>query len=206
MRKLLIIGAGGHGSVVADAAQESGEWEEIAFLDDKFPDSSSNGVWQIIGTEAETTLFKDEYDDLIVAIGDSEKRLGLLEKYKHKGFKLVNVIHPSAYVSENALLDVGCVVFANAVININTKIGAGSIVNTSSSVDHDCELGDGVHVSPGAHLAGNVRVGKLSWIGIGSCVTHGVTIGKGVNVGAGAVVINDLPDDITAIGVPAKQK
>jgi acetyltransferase-like isoleucine patch superfamily enzyme len=93
---------------------------------------------------------------------------------------------------------------ANATVNPFSRIGKGCIINTSSSVDHDCWLGDGVHISPGAHLAGCVNVGQLSWLGIGCCVKQQIHVGQRVTVGAGATVVSDVMDGLTVIGTPAK--
>jgi acetyltransferase-like isoleucine patch superfamily enzyme len=93
---------------------------------------------------------------------------------------------------------------AGAVVNADATIGSGVIINTCASVDHDCRLGNGVHVCPRASLAGNVIVHDRSWIGIGACVIQGVTIGHDVIVGAGATVTADVPDGLTIIGTPAR--
>ena len=98
----------------------------------------------------------------------------------------------------------GSVIFANSVVQSSVNIGVGCIVNTSSTVDHDCFLDDGVHICPGAHLAGHVHVGQLSLIGIGASIIQGIRIGSNVTVGAGAAVVRDLPNGITAVGVPAR--
>jgi acetyltransferase-like isoleucine patch superfamily enzyme len=83
-------------------------------------------------------------------------------------------------------------------------LGLGCIINTGATFYHDCVLGDGVHICPGVHLAGDVQVGELSWLGIGCTVRQGIRIGAGVTVGAGAVVIDDVPDGQTVVGVPAR--
>ena len=78
------------------------------------------------------------------------------------------------------------------------------IVNTNAGVDHDCRIGSGAHVGPGSALAGNVEIGCESLLGAGTCVVPGVRIGSRAVVGAGSVVVRDLPDDVTAMGVPAR--
>jgi len=93
---------------------------------------------------------------------------------------------------------------AGAVLNPDVSVGAGGIINTGACVDHDCRLGEGVHVCPGVSLAGNVVVGDRAWVGIGSCVRQGVHIGRDVVVGAGATVITDIADGLTVGGTPAR--
>jgi sugar O-acyltransferase (sialic acid O-acetyltransferase NeuD family) len=190
MSKLIIIGAGGHGRVVADATDLP-----HVFLDDDRKNDT------IVGTVSDISTVQENGDKIIVAIGNNHARMELLNNLTD----METVIHPTAVVSRNATVNVGTVVFANAVINTGALLGRGCIVNTGATVDHDCILEDGVHVSPGAHLGGNVTIGALSWIGIGASVKHGITIGKNVVVGAGAVVVHDISDGKTVIGVPAKE-
>jgi acetyltransferase-like isoleucine patch superfamily enzyme len=96
------------------------------------------------------------------------------------------------------------VLFAQAVVQAQASIGTGAILNTGCSVDHDAQISDVVHICPGARLAGEVKVGARSWIGIGASVIQQVRIGSDVTVGAGAAVVRDLPDGVTAVGVPAR--
>ena len=204
MNTLIIIGAGGHGKVVADAAACADYWKEIVFADKRYPDLSSAGHWPVINDHDDLDKFEKNACDYIVAVGDNNIRLKLHNELKNKGFNLVNVIHPAAEISDYAELGVGNAVMVNAVINVDTKIGDACIINTAATVDHDCIIGDGVHISPGAHLAGQVEVGKYSWIGIGATVKQLVVIGENATLGAGSVAIEDIPDGKTAVGIPAK--
>lgn len=111
---------------------------------------------------------------------------------------------PHASVSPDTKIEYGSIVVAGAVVNIGATIGLGGIINIESSVDHDCVLGNGVHICPGARLAGDVHVGDRSWIDIGAAVRQGIQIGSDVVVGAGAAVVNDVPDELTVVGVPAR--
>ena len=190
MSKLIIIGAGGHGRVIADATHS-----KVVFLDDSLVGE------EIVGTLEDIDSVQQLGDEIIVAIGNNNKRMEVL-----KGLSNVStVIHPSSVVSEKASICCGTVIFANAVVNTGAIIGSGCIINTSATVDHDCILGDGVHVSPGAHLGGGVTVGSNSWVGLGASVKHGITIGNNVVVGAGAVVVSNIPDGKTFVGNPAKE-
>lgn len=203
--KLLIVGAGGHGCVVADAARASGEWSDIAFVDDQYPRVSRAGEWLVLGNRHTLEQLRDEFKDVVIAIGDSDTRLHLQAVVERHGFQLATIVHPSAVVGGNVQLGRGTVVFAGAVINYGATIGCSCIINTSSTIDHDCVLGDGVHVSPGANLAGGVCIGDKSWIGISASVVEQITIGSGAKVGAGAVVVGGVEDETTVVGVPAKR-
>ena len=138
------------------------------------------------------------------AIGHAATRLHWQQQLFAAGYELPVLIHPSAWVSPSAQIGPGSVLFAQVVVQAQVRIGAGAILNTSCSIDHDVQLADGVHVCPGARLAGEVQVGERSWIGIGASLIQQIRIGCDVTIGAGAAVISDLPDGVTAVGVPAR--
>tara|TARA_R110002124_G_scaffold282450_1_gene457602 strand:+ start:21574 stop:22164 length:591 start_codon:yes stop_codon:yes gene_type:complete len=188
-----IIGAGGHGKVVADTAHAAG-WRTIVFFDQSWPERQSNGLWPIIGKDPEGAA-------LFCAVGRNATRAALFETYMLQDSPLL--AHPSAILSPSAVIGAGTLVVAGVIVNAETRIGHGVILNTGCSVDHECQIADFVHVSPGARLAGGVRVGARSWIGIGAVVREGVCIGQDVMVAAGAAVITDLPDGARVGGVPA---
>ncbi|KTD04600.1 acetyltransferase [Fluoribacter gormanii] len=203
MKSLAVLGAGGHAKVVADAALCSG-WQNIVLFDDRWPNIDRVGAWKVNGTTQSFLAQASEFDGLIVAIGDNSIRMEKMTHFLNEKIPLATIIHPSAIISPSATIAEGSVVFARAVLNPDCTIGAGTIINTGAIIEHDCTIGHGVHISPGANLAGNVSVGNLSWVGIGSCVRQCIKIGSKVIVGAGSVVVNDLPDNCTAFGVPAK--
>lgn len=204
MNQLLILGAGGHAKVIAEAAEAKGIWSKIAFLDDRFATLDGSLRWPVLGKVEKAGCFAAEYSHAIVAIGDSRKRLEWLDMLTPLGFRIPALIHPTAWVSPSASLAEGCVVMANATVQADARLGRGCIVNTGASVDHDCRIGEGVHVCPGASLGGEVSVGFGSWLGIGCSVIQGVRIGGHVTVGAGAAVISDISDCLTVVGVPAR--
>lgn len=204
MSGLLIIGAGGHGKVAADTALAMGCWENIAFLDDRYESLRDVLGWKVLGGLDSASTFLPDYPDLVVAIGDGRLRVRLIHRFKNMGFSIPVIVHPTAAVSGFSIVGVGSVVFACAAINACARLGTGCIINTGATVDHDCFLEEGVHLSPGVHLAGEVAVGCYSWLGIGSSVIQGVAIGKHAMVGAGAVVLDNVPDNVMAAGVPAR--
>lgn len=200
MRKLIIIGASGHGRVVADIAKKNG-YEDIAFLDDNC-ELRSCGAYPVLGTSEDVMKHKDA--DFIVAIGNAKSRERIqrqIETFVH----ITTLIHPDVVVSDDAVLGIGTVIMAGAVINPGVIIGRGCIINTCSSVDHDCQIGDFVHISVGAHIAGAVVVGNSTWVGIGATVTNNVNICKNCMIGAGAVVIKDIGEEGIYVGVPAER-
>ncbi len=205
MKKLLVIGAGGHGRVIADLAAEIG-WVGIAFLDDCWPERRANAVWPIIGKIEDLDEHRDNFDGVFVALGKNADRLKHHQHISQSGCTVPYLVHPSAVLSSYVELASGTAVLAGVIINAFTHIGQACIINTSASIDHDCKLADGVHIGPGSHLAGTVSVGKCAFMGVGSAAVPNVAIGAGVVIGAGATVINDINPGITVIGSPARPK
>lgn len=201
--KLLIIGASGHGKVVADIALKMNKWESISFLDDNENLKSSMGI-DVIGTTKDVHKFIDSHD-VIVGIGNNSTREKIQNMLEKLGASIPVLIHPSAIIGNDVEIGIGTVVIAGVVINCCTKIGKGCIINTSATIGHDNIIEDFVHISPGAHLAGTVKVGQGSWLGIGSIVRNNIIITQNVNIGAGAVVVKNITESGTYIGIPAKK-
>ena len=204
MSKLLILGAGGHGKVVADAAKSMAAWNEIAFLDDEFGNLNKCLDYRVVAKLDDFNDFISDYDDFIVAIGNNQRRIHYLERLLSSKFNVPVVIHPSSIVSSSSRIQPGTVVVAGSIINPDVDIGYGCIINTGTTIDHDCVIDDGVHLSPGVNLGGNVKVGKNTWIGIGATVKNNVEIGSDVIIGAGSVVLDNIVDSSKAVGVPAR--
>lgn len=203
MKKLAILGASGHGKVVADIAECCG-WNEVIFFDDAWPDISANGHWAVKGNSAALAKDLKDFSGVAIAIGNNAIRAQKLKWLLSIKAPVVTLVHPSACVSKYSQLGIGTVVMPNVAVNGYSRIGDGVILNTGCSIDHDCFIDNFVHISPGAHLAGGVRVGPESWLGIGCSVIQLVSVGSAVVVGAGAVVISDLPDCVKVVGIPAK--
>lgn len=200
---LAILGASGHGKVVADTAFESG-WQSLMFFDDGDVGRDRLGTWPIVGGTTELLASLAKFGGVIVAIGHNRTRLAKTRELSAAGANLVTLVHPRAYVARDVRLGAGTVVFAGAVVQPGATIGAGVIVNTGATVDHDCVLADGVHVCPGAHLAGGVSVGECAWLGIGCVVKQYTAIGVDAVVGGAAAVMTPVPDGTTVVGVPAR--
>lgn len=190
--KLTIIGASGHGRVVADIARLNG-YDTIEFLDDD-ENLTTCGDYPVVGRTD-----RPVDNDVFVAIGNAEIRERLSQNRK-----LITLIHPNAVIADGVEIGDGTVVMAGVVINSGAKVGCGCIINTTSSIDHDCHVGDYVHVSVGSHLCGTVVVGNKTWIGAGATVSNNVNICDSCMIGAGAVVIKDIDESGTYVGVPVK--
>lgn len=198
MKSIVIIGASGHGKVIADIAKNVG-YEKITFLDDGR--TGKVGDYEIVG---DSSLI-DSFDaDFFVAIGNGIVRERISRMLEEKGKNIPTLVHPAAVVAESARLGCGTSVMAGAVINPDAVIGKGSIINTGSSVDHDCVIGEYNHISVGSHIAGSVVTDENVWIGAGATVSNNITICSNVLLGAGAVAVKNIEEAGTYIGVPAK--
>jgi len=197
-RSLIIHGAGGHGLVVAESAALSG-FSVVGFVDDAITQGFLSGHpilnMNLVGASGA---------DIIVAIGDSAARQRVQRHHVNEGRTIVNVVHPKASVSPSAVIGKGVFVGPNAVINAEANIADGVIVNSRAIVEHHCSVGAFSHIAPGATLGGAATVGDLSLVGLGASVLPGVHVGSRSTVGAGAVVREDVPDDTTVVGSPAR--
>lgn len=199
--RLVIIGAGGHGKVVADAALKTRNYTDIIFLDDNNEMVECNG-FPIMGKCSEVDKYMKD-STIFVAVGGTEIRQKIQEQLQMMRASIATVVHPEAVIGRNVTIGDGTAVMAGVVINSGSIIGKGCIINTCSSVDHDCQIAEYVHVAVGAHLAGNVEIGARTWIGAGVTVSNHIHICHDCMVGAGAVVIRDIKESGTYVGVPA---
>jgi len=202
---LLIYGASGHAKVVIDAVERQGRYKLLGLLDDN-PKLHQQGCfgYPVLGGIERLSRRLYKHCKLLLAVGSNEARCKLAERLRAMEREFGLVVHPSAQISRGVRLRAGTVVMAGVIVNADSHLGEHVILNTGATVDHDCVIGDFVHIAPGAHIAGGVRVGRLSLIGIGVSVIPGVRIGEGAVIGAGAAVVEDVPDHVTAVGVPAR--
>ncbi len=207
MKKIVLIGGGGHSKVIVDIIKSNNEFEIVGITE---KNSTFNNVSDIpiVGDDSilEELFNKGvEYAFLCIGISkDIKLRNKLFEEIKSIGFKIPTLIHRQAIVSPYAKIGQGTCVMAGAIINSHAQIGENSVINTGSIIEHDCIVGNNTFISTGAILAGNVTIKNNSFIGMGSKIIEGKIIGSNVTIGAGAVVIDDIPDNCTAVGVPAK--
>lgn len=187
--KIYIYGNSGHGAVCEDVARAMG-YKECLFLDDNK------------GTAFDENLPKH---DMFIAIGDNATRKKIYEKVVKYGFKVVNLIHPSAVISSSAsLAKSGILVMPLVVINAQSKISKGVILNSSCVIEHECEIGEFSHISVGAKIAGNVKIGKLCFLGINSSVLPNLSLADESILGGGALLTKSIESKDILVGIPAK--
>lgn len=200
---VIVLGDGGHAKVCIELLQAMGRTVDWCIgVSDA---STCLGIPVLHGDDELVRLRADGYRLAFVAIGSNSLRHRLATMALDLDFELVNAISPLAVISPSARLGVGIAVMAGAVINADASIENLAIINTGACIDHDCKIREAAHAGPTCGLAGNVTVGPYSFLGIGTKVIPGVVIGANVVIGAGAVVINDIPDGVAAIGVPARK-
>jgi len=195
---IVIVGAGGHAKVVIATVRAAGGEVAAAYDDDE-------RRWgkQILGVTVKGPISSDEIGDApaIIAIGNNRARQSIAARLHARW---VSVCHPSTTVHPSVALGPGTVIFAGGVIQPDTSLGAHSILNTAASVDHDCVIGDFVHIGPGVHLCGGVTIDEGVLLGVGAKVAPNVAIGCWSTAGAGAVCVVDVPRSTTVVGVPAR--
>jgi sugar O-acyltransferase (sialic acid O-acetyltransferase NeuD family) len=189
----------------------SGSFQIAAIFDQRELESPINGVDLHCGWE-KFAEWRRQYPDagllFAVAIGGNggADRLEIDRRMRAEGLLPLTVRHRFSYVSSDATQDEGSQVLAGSILGANARIGKQTILNTNASVDHDCIVGDGVHIAPGATICGEVAIADCAFIGAGATILPRLSIGSGAQIGAGAVVTRDLPPGATVLGVPARPR
>jgi len=201
-RRLLILGAGGHGRAVADLAAEAG-WTVAGFTD-------RGSRAQVLGTDREVAALAraGTIDAGVVGVGNSamQRRAELWALLRECDLPTPSLVHPRAIVSRSSRVGDGSVVFGGCVLGVGTEVGVNGVCYSGVIVEHDCRIGDHCYLSPGVVLSGDVTIERGAFLGAGAVVVPGVRIGAGAVVAAGAVVIDDVPPGATVIGVPARAR
>ncbi len=192
--------------MVIDIIERQAEYEIAGLVDD---DPKRKGErfygYPVLGTRVDLPqLQAGGLRCAIVAIGDNAGRAAVASLLASQGWRFVSAVHPGASLGRGSRVAPGCVIMAGCVINSDSDIAAHAIINTSATIDHDCRIGEAVHIAPGCHLCGGVSVGRASFLGVGATVTPGVKIGSDAVVAAGACVIRDVADGARVSGVPAR--
>jgi UDP-perosamine 4-acetyltransferase len=206
--KIIMIGAGGHARVLADAMRAAGlSLTAVASPDHAAPRGVLSGLPHMRGDD--DVLALDARDVVLVngvgSVGDATARRAVFERFHAAGFSFASVVHPAATVAPDVAIGEGVQLMAGVVVQTGCRIGDNAILNTRASIDHDCSIGAHAHLAPGAVLSGNVKIGAATLVGVGACIIQGVSIGAGSIIGAGAAVVADVPDRVLSAGVPAKQ-
>ena len=176
MKKIIIVGAGGHGKSIAETIQLTGAYEILGFIDDSYPER--NRVWEynILANIENAHQFYDKSDCTVIAIGNNSARESLHKSLKNAGIPLATIVHPTAFVSPTARVGCGSTIMARAVVNTEAVLGEGVIVNCGAIIDHHCEIKDFGHLGVATAMAGGTQLGYGAWLQAGVSLGYGKII------------------------------
>lgn len=196
--KVVVFGSGGHARVVAEIILNNKNLQLLGFIDP----FTKNRQEKIFGRPIRDNF--PQAQGFVIGIGNNQIRLKRFKRMEKLGLKPITVIHPTANIAQDVTIGKGTIIAMGATIATGAKIGSNVIINSGAIVEHENKIEDNVHIAPGAALAGRVNVKSGAFIGLRTVVKEYVTIGKNTIVGAGAVVVKDVPDNITVVGIPAR--
>jgi UDP-perosamine 4-acetyltransferase len=207
MNKIIILGTGGHASVVADLAETLNLKIQGFLTNDPEMTGQKFMGYPVLGSDEALGKMDSDTHQVVIGIGttgSTSKREEIVGKIVRQGFKMPTLISPCALISAHAKMGMGSQIMSGAIIQTEAAIGDHCIINTGAIIEHHVKMEDGVHVAPGAILCGAVTVGKGAFIGAGATVKQGIRIGRNACVGAGAVVLSDVDENTTVVGIPAR--
>lgn len=209
MKQAIGLGAGGHAKVIIEILRLRGEFEIVGLLDAnrQLHGIAVLGVPVLGGDSQMAELFARGLRHVFVGLGatsDNGPRTVLYEMARENGFEVIAAIDPRSIISPSATIGAGAIIMAGAIVNAGARIGDNVIINTGAIIEHDCSIGNHVHIATGARLGGSVEVLDGAHVGLGAGIRQGVSVGRNAVVGAGAVVIQDVADETTVAGVPAR--
>lgn len=189
-KTLLILGAGGHGKAVAEAALLSGDWQQVQFVDDRWPQLGESFGLPVVADMAGLSRVAPDADAAIAAVGSNALREQWQQAIIANGLSLATVVHPRACVSPTARIGAGSAIMALAMVGVDVHIGEGAIINANATVDHDAFIGDFVHLGVGVQIAGGVRVGVRAWLQAGCCAGYRVVVSDGAQYEPGTALMD----------------
>ena len=209
--KVVGIGAGGHAKILVELLEQSEKYELTGFTDAQRERWGTQlmGYPVLGGDEILAELYAKGIRAAFIGVGavsgvGTRLRAKLFRQAVDLGFQMPTLIHPMAAVSPSATIGMGSVVMAGAVLSADVRVGDNVVVYSGTLIEHDSVIENHVHMSPGVHLAGGVHIGEGAFIGIGASIIHGIRVGQWTTIGGGTVVLKDMPDNIIAVGVPAR--
>ncbi|MDF2447545.1 MAG: hypothetical protein K0R26_49 [Bacteroidota bacterium] len=205
--KLILVGGGGHCKSCIDVIEHEGKYNIVGILD--LPDKKGEKIlnYEIIGNDNDYEKYHQQGCEFLITVGQIKSaniRKNIFEKLNVLSVKIATIVSPRAYISQYAMIGKGTVVMHNAFINAGANIGTNCILNSNCNIEHDAVIGNHCHISTGAFVNGDCKIGNEVFIGSNATVSNQVNIGSNVIVGAGTLVIKNISDNQTVLGVPAK--
>lgn len=209
MKSVVIVGAGGFGREVLEIFKDqnriSRSWNILGFVDEnkQLQEKTLNSYPVLGGLD---WLREHNSDNLgcVVAIGMCETRKQVVERLQEIGVNFYDAIHPSVIMSDSVKMGTDVIICAGSVLTVNITIGDHVHININSTIGHDAVIGSYCTINPIVAINGNNHLGEGVYVGTGATFIQEVSIGSWSTIGAGAVVIGDIPEKVTAVGVPAK--
>lgn len=198
-----IYGSGGSGREVKDIADMIGTWEEIIFIDDTVESGVFKGVKRM-PFDCFCKTFDKKNSEVIVALGEPEYKKKLYKKVKDRDYSFANVIHPTAWISPSAKLGRGIIIKAGVIISCDAVVEDNVRIEPFAIIGHDCIVRESTQISPNVTMGGCSEIGAESYIGINVPIKENLKIGSNVVIGMGSVVLRDIPDNVIAMGNPAR--
>jgi len=209
MKQVIGLGAGGHAKIIIEILRLLGDFDIVGLLDAN-PKVHGTSILRVpvMGDDSLLPeLLARGVRHAFVGLGgtgDNRPRATLYMTARQNGFEVISAIDPRAIIAASAVLGEGVMVMPGAIVNADSRLGNNVIINTGAIVEHDCTIEDHVHIATGARLGGAVTVREGAHVGLGAAIKQGVQVGRNAIVGAGAVVIHDVADNATVVGVPAR--
>lgn len=208
MKKIILLGSGGHTKSILDTLKRLDSFHVVGILDKEEQIGKLLDDIYVIGTDKDMEKYYNQGIEYLFigvgSVGDTSLRRRLYEKASKVGFKFPAIIDPTAIVGDKVIVGEGVYIGKGSIVNVGSHIKKQCIINTGTIIEHDCELGEFVHIAPGAVLSGNVQIGSDTHIGVNSTVIQGIHIGKYTLIGAGSVVVKDIGSYKKAYGNPCK--
>ena len=209
MEKVVILGAGGHAREVLWVFEEENRveprWDVLGFIDEDI--LKKGGILCNLPILGDFTWFEGRVSHdakVISGVGDCSTKRRFAEKAASLGLEFCSVIHPSVTMSNAVEVGEGTIIAAGTIITTQVKIGNHVTVNLGCTISHDVVIGDYCTIAPGCHISGNVRFEEGVDFGTGATIIQGRSVGAWSTIGAGAVVRDEIPRNVTAVGVPAR--
>lgn len=204
MKSIVIVGYSGHAFVAIEILNSASK-RVIGYCENQEKKINPFEL-EYFGTEGSLSGFIAlSHHDWFIGIGDNGVRKKIYNALITKGLHQPTIaIHATVCLSSKVEIQAGTMISAGVVVNALSEIGTGVIINTNATIEHECKIGDFVHIAPGAVLCGNVVVGEGSFVGANTVIKQGISVGKNVTIGAGSVVVKDIPDNSVVYGNPAR--
>ena len=200
---LALYGAGAMGREFKQMADESGNWGRVVFIDDHAKTEELLGC-PVYRFQMFRTRIAPEEARFVVSIGEPKFRLEAFERMSRAGYTGGVLIHSSAYISSDSEVGEGTAVCQGVHVGSLAKVGKNCYLSRNASVGHDAVVGDHTRLGVNAFVGGHAVIGTNAFIGAGALLRDRIHIGSSSIVALGAAVFEDVPDNVTMIGNPAR--